>query len=129
MKRIATYLALAALLAGFSLPNAYAGQAGATTAVACGATSTALLTAGDLGTGTQRNYLLICNNGPGLGYVAFGSGNAASVTNGIPLGPLDCLPPMASTMSPYGKAVPPTNLDVACINDGAAVANMTALDW
>ena len=109
--------------------QALAGNAGATTAVACGAASTQILTAGDLGTGSIRHSLLVCNNGPGLGYVAFGTSNAASVTNGLPLGPLQCLPLMQTTLSPNGVATFPSQLDVACIADGAATANMTALDW
>ncbi len=108
---------------------AQAGTAGATTAVACGAASTQLLASADLGTGTVRHFLMICNNGPGVGYVAFGTSNAATVTNGIPLGPMDCLPGMPPVIGPWGVATLPSNLDVACINDSAAVANMVALDW
>lgn len=126
MKRIALVIAALSLL---SYGRAFAGSAGATTAAACGASSTQLLTAGDLGTGFPRHGLLICNNGPGLGYVAFGTSNAATVTNGIPLGPLTCLPMMMATQSPNGVVVNPPQLDVACIADGTPTANMTALDW
>ena len=128
-------LAILALILGVALSlraPAFAGSAGATTAVACGSSSTALLALGDLGNGVPRHFLLICNNGPGLGYVAFGTSNAATVTNGMPLAPLECLPAMGSLISPNGVIAYPTQLDVACISDAAnnaPTANMTALDW
>lgn len=128
MKRILAALMLVVVF-GWQAGAALAGNAGATTAVACGAASTQILALGDLGAGVPRHWLLICNNGPGLGYVAFGTNNAATTTNGVPLGPLTCLPAMQAQLSPFGVANYPTQLDVACINDSAAVANMTALDW
>lgn len=121
-----------ALFMAMALPlKSWAGAAGATTAVQCAATSTQLLTAADLGTTKPRSFLLVCNNGPGVGYVAFGTSNAATVSNGLPLQPMQCLPAMAPVMNGYGVAVPPSNLDIACISDNAnsALANMTALDY
>jgi hypothetical protein len=126
MKRLILALCIAAI---FGASRSYAGTAGATTAAACGASSTQILTAGDLGTGAPRHALIVCNNGPGLGYVAFGSSNAASALNGLPLEPLQCLPLMLATASPNGVIANPPQLDVACIADGAATANMVALDW
>ena len=121
-----------ALLCAVAMPlKSWAGQAGATTAVQCTSASTQLLVAADLGTTKPRSFLYICNNGPGVGYVAFGTSNVATVTNGLPLQPMQCLPAMGPVMNGYGVQVPPSNLDVACIADNAngAVANMTALDY
>jgi len=128
VKRIILAALAFGLVVGLRSP-VFAGAAGATTAVACATTSTALLALNDLGTGVARHVVIICNDGPGIGYVAFGTTNAATVTNGIPIEPMSCLPPLNSVVSPNGVVALPSQLDIACISDSAAVANMVALDY
>lgn len=116
------------ILVGYG--QSFAGTAGATTAVALNATtSTQILAANDLGAGAPRHFILVCNDGPGIGYIAFGTNNAATVTNGFPINPMQCLPPFTTVISPNGVAALPTQLDIAGIADSAAVPNIVVTDY
>lgn len=118
---------------------ATAAAAGNTTSVACGTTSTQIYTVGDLGVGVARHFMQICNNGPGIAYIAIGTSNAATTTNGLPLGPMGCLPPWTTFFGAQGVVSLPPQNDVACIADpgsggtsgtgGTATANIVAVDY